>query len=427
MTSALLVSVVTTTYEPDLDRGVQVVGSIYPASGKGRSYRNVVLVCGSVARPRSYEVEPGRYVVTATMPSGQQLVEEVEVGDGEQAEVRLKASGSPHESHTWQFLLGNVEPGSKYHDKSTVPVPRSRGSRTSLDALSPSNVAANVTWIPDSTTKSWSVDWLNFVATRDGRESERLAELVADRVAPVRLPVPAVADDISRLYRFDRDGPVVGAAGDAYPGARQFLLVELGSDLHLATLPSPWGFAQVEVLVNRRQSPTGSPIAVTVRDPAVGAGLGYMAEGELTKAATLFTDPERMLYEKMQNPLAAAAGGYVMVGTDLTDTSTHWDPWLDNLRNWFGWMSDGSVLWAVRRLRSARNDDDIKQARLALVEAYDRGIPFFTLGLSWLVDALGEFPEDDDCVRRWRELRRLCWRVDMREPFVIVRMDGDGP
>lgn len=421
MSGGLLVSVVTTTYEPDLDRGVQVVGNIYPTSGKGSAHRDIVLHCGSTARPTTYDVQPGRYIVTATMPSGLQLAEEVAVGDGENVEVELHAWGSPYESHTWQFLLGNVEPGSTYHDKSSVPPPRSKGSRT-LAVPSPDS-AAKVTWIPDSTDESWSVEWLNAAATPDGRDGKRLAKLIADRAPLVPLPVQAPADGISQLYRFEHDGPVGGPA--VIPGARQFLLVEMGSDLHLATLPSSWRAAQVEVLVNLRQSPTGSAVAVTVRDPQVGAGLGYMAGGELTKAATLFTDAEGMLYGKMQNPLAAAAGGYVMVGTDLTNEPAHWDRWLDNLYRWFGWMSDGAVLWGVRRLRTARTEDDIEQARRSLVEAYDRGIPFYTLGLSWLVDALAEFPNDDDCVRRWRELRRLCWRVDMREPFVIVRMDAD--
>ena len=82
-------------------------------------------------------------------------------------------------------------------------------------------------------------------------------------------------------------------------------------------------------------------------------------------------------------------------------------------------------MWGVRRLRTARTDEDVELARHALVEAYDRGIPFYTLGLSWLVDGLAEFPHDEDCARRREELRRLCWRVDMREPFVIVRMDAD--
>lgn len=189
MTGNLLVSVVTTTYEPDLDPGVQVVGSILPAAGKGSAHRDIILRCGSVPRPTAYPVEPGRYVVTATMPSGQQLAEEVTVGDGERVEVKLKASGSPHESHTWQFLLGNVEPGGTYHDKSRVSPPRSNGSRTR--AVASAKAAASVTWIPDSRDESWSIDWLNTSATRDGRSGKRLAGLVADKWSPVPLPVPA--------------------------------------------------------------------------------------------------------------------------------------------------------------------------------------------------------------------------------------------
>jgi hypothetical protein len=169
----------------------------------------------------------------------------------------------------------------------------------------------------------------------------------------------------------------------------------------------------------------GNRIGVAVRDPAIGAGLAYLANGALSHAATLFEDVLAMLYGQVQNPLAAAAAGYVLAGTEITQDPTEWDSWIENLHDWFPSMSDGSILWAVRSLRTARSDDDVERARNRLLEAFARGLPIFTLGLSWLVDALSEFPDDERCRAALDQVRRLSWRVDMREPFVVIRLGAN--
>jgi hypothetical protein len=45
--------------------------------------------------------------------------------------------------------------------------------------------------------------------------------------------------------------------------------------------------------------------------------------------------------------------------------------------------------------------------------------------LTWLIDGLSAFPEDPACVAALQQVRQLCWRVDMREPFVVLRL-GEG-
>jgi hypothetical protein len=193
------------------------------------------------------------------------------------------------------------------------------------------------------------------------------------------------------------------------------------------TLPTPWNDSRgissvVEVLVNLTQSPNGSAIGVTVRDPAIGAGLAYMATGALAKAARVFQDVQGMLQDKLNNPFSAAAGAYVLIGTEIANEPRRWDGWLDNLRSFFPQYSDGSVLWASRRLRTAQSADEIGLARQGFIEACERGLPIFTLGLSWLVDGLSQFPEDQECAMWLQRVRRVAWRVDMRQPFVVLRL-----
>jgi len=342
------------------------------------------------------------------------LSEGVEAVEGSDTAVTLDASDAPYQTHAWQYLMGNIEPSPVYHNPFPVPAPRSLGSR-----VDPAGGDVTVTWIGDALAHSWSFESVvALIGQGDGGVAERIAAS-----PPVVIPGPDETDGTSHLFRFGPDGPV-GAPG-ANQGVRQFLVVQAADTAHLVTLPSPWDSAQVEVLVNGRQSPTGSPIAVTVRDHDIGAGLAYMSRGALDAAASLFTEVESALFVDLQNPLAAAAAGYVLTGTDLADEPTHWDPWLRTLRDLFGWMSDGAVLWAVRRLRRAATTADLELARDGLVEAYDRGVPVYTRGLSWLMDGLSEFPDDPECARRLRQARKLSWSVDMREPFVIVTLrDG---
>lgn len=431
MSATLSVSVTLPTFEHDLDGGTKIVGNIYPAGATGVAKRNIVFPCGISVAPARYEVEAGRYVVSATLPSGAILTEDVEARDGEETPVILDASDSPYETHSWQYLMGNIEPYSVYHDPSMIPVPRSTGSRYIVrpagadgvdpgwDAELPPIGHTKVTWIADSMTASWSFE--SMIALAAGAADVPIADLIADS-PPQVIPDPDESDGTSHLFRFGADGPV--GAPSRVRGARQFLVVEIAGAAHLVTLPAPWDSAQIEVLVNGRQSPTGSAIAVTVRDRDVGAALAYLARGAFDAAATLFTDVESMLYGKVRNPLAAAAGGYVLVGRDVADEPRQWDSWLGNLRDWFGWMSDGSVLWACRRLRQATTEGDLQQARDGLIEAYDRGVPLYTLGLSWLMDGLSEFPDDPECAWRLAQARRLSWCVDMREPFVIISLRG---
>jgi hypothetical protein len=235
---------------------------------------------------------------------------------------------------------------------------------------------------------------------------------------------PDAYDPFSLLFRFvgpDRYQP--------YPPQRYFLIAEGSAETYLVTLPTPWNDARggrsvVEVLVNLTQSVNGSLIGVTVHDPLIGAGLAYMATGALAKAARVFQDVQAMLQEKLINPFSAAAGAYVLIGTELDNEPRVWDRWLDNLRNWLPQYSDGSVLWASRQLRIARSEDEIRLARDGFVEACERGLPIFTLGLSWLVDGLSQFPGDEECAMWLERVRRVAWRVDMRQPFVVLRLGG---
>ncbi|WP_319453213.1 MULTISPECIES: hypothetical protein [unclassified Mycobacterium] len=407
--------------------GAQLAGNIYSVEGVARSRRDVVLPIGEHVTPATFVVDPGRYVVEAALPSGRLLSHEVVVAEGQTVPVEFDATDSPSADLSWQYIVGNVESADIYTAETAVPVPRSRGAQTTLPGLVADQVAGALA-LPGVWCTGDADQGIGFAELLEVAEGQ--AERVFDSFTSASWVdkhediEPVAGDDGLVLFRFNSNTfPGLSAYAT---GGRRFLLVTSIVGRFVVTVPVPWMDVRsatevtVEVLVNGRQSPFGNPVAVAVPDPTLGAGLGYLANGALARAATVFGDVEGMLFDKMLNPLGAAAGGYVLVGTDTAQQRTYWDEWIDNLDSRFPSMSDGAILRAIRKLRMAQSAEDLNAARDALIRAFRRGVPIFTLGLSWLIDGLSEFP-DDECRAALKQVRRLSWRVDMREPFVIIR------
>jgi predicted nucleic acid-binding protein len=197
----------------------------------------------------------------------------------------------------------------------------------------------------------------------------------------------------------------------------------------LVTVPAPWrdpdhGERPVEMLVDPKLR-SASPISVTVRDPRLGSGLAYFAAGALDLAGQMFNSSEQLLFEKLENPLAAAAAGYVLVGTDDGRDTPAWYRWLDNLANWVDWLPDGRILAATNQLRQADDRGKRRAARDSLLAAFASGVPFYTFGLRWLVDGLSRFAKDAEVDAAIDTVRRFSYRVDMTQPFVIVKLDKE--
>jgi hypothetical protein len=406
------------------------VGNVYALTPGNPSKRQVALPLGWKTPPTVFDLPAGRYLVEASLPSGQILSEDVGVRDGQDVTVQLDLTESPYESHTMQYLVGNIEPSGVYHGPKSYPVPNSIGSRgfTRRDPR-PGDLEAAHPQVQVAMLRRGAPAPLSFEKLNGLRESRPLDAARSVEGGP-RKPSAMLSghgDLLSPIFRLDADTikNMPDLLGDEH--LYQYLTATTPSDAYLITVPWPWPDSggmtiAVEVLLNLRQSPTGSAVSVAVRDPLLGAGLGYMSSGSLEKAAVVLGDVESMLYAKVRNPLAAAAGGYVLIGTESSGEPQHWDEWLANLREWFPALSDGAILWGARRLRTARTQSQADEARHALLEGYGRGLPVYTLGLTWLVDGLSVFPDDPDCAAALQQVRQLCWRVDMREPFVVLRL-----
>jgi hypothetical protein len=159
------------------------------------------------------------------------------------------------------------------------------------------------------------------------------------------------------------------------------------------------------------------------RDPVVGSALGYMGTGSLANARVIFDRALTMLYRKQINPLAAAAGGYVILATDQGEPDQVWHEWIANLANRFPWLPDGMVLHGRLLLKHRRGEADVEAARRAFFEAHDRGIPYYSLGLQWLVDGLALLAtRDKEARERLASAQEIAWMANLQQPFTTIRL-----
>jgi hypothetical protein len=148
-----------------------------------------------------------------------------------------------------------------------------------------------------------------------------------------------------------------------------------------------------------------------------------MTAGGLSSAAFFFGQAKGMLIEKVKNPLAAAAGAYVLVSTQEGPNRQTWHNWVENLMNWFPWLPDGAIQYGRLKLRDENSESDIEEARHILFRAYRRGLPFFSAGVRWLLSGLTIFAEEgnSEAESMARAVHRISLRTDMSQPFTVMR------
>jgi len=156
---------------------------------------------------------------------------------------------------------------------------------------------------------------------------------------------------------------------------------------------------------------------------------GYLAAGDLPTAARVAETAVDLLYQKVENPLAAAGGAYVLVQQPIDPAKPPvWVPWLQNLRNWFPWLPDGAILDGWAHLNGIGRPANMKEAAAAFVAAVERGVPFYSAGARLLfegltrVDAAGEAARPAGFADAFDFARGLALRVDVRQPFTVVRL-----
>ncbi len=381
-----------------------------------------VVIPSGTAPPMRVDLDPGRYLVEATLPSGDLVSDEVEVFDGQDSTVELRPDQSPHEWLSWQQFLGNIEPIERYHPDFVQFAPGE----------------PNVAWIAEpvvplrgngpSAGDAWTL-----LAELSGNPGEAVDRLSA---GPASRFYPFMSDPQAQLYQVTADGAWNDWSLPSFPptyGAelppRRYLIVENYRAIHLVCLPVPWTSLSTDaelpaqIVVRKRTAEDDLAITVTIRDPQIGSALGYMTLGALPTAERLFDQARHMVHHKQTNPLGAAGAGYVLLGTERGSEPKDWHDWISNLLNWFDWLPDGAIQHGWLKLRHRESSADVDEARDALFTAYRRGLPFYSAGLQWLMDGLTLFaPHDPIAAEMLHNVRRVARRTNLQEPFTIVRL-----
>lgn len=112
----------------------------------------------------------------------------------------------------------------------------------------------------------------------------------------------------------------------------------------------------------------------------------YLQRGDLYSAEAMaqwIEEAAGLLFDKMEDPYAAAVGAYLLLRLKKFDQM---HDWARNLANRFGFLPDGCVIWAWQLIhQQPLNADEIRKYLLMAVE---RGLPVYSEGLRLLTDGL---------------------------------------
>lgn len=399
------------------------VANIYPVEHRedaARTHRGIVIPVGGTSQ-RTVNLEEGGYLIEAMLPSGEIVSEDVQVKAGASVDVDLNAGYSEYEWLGWQHFLGNVAEANTY-------APARDAALLLEESAAPK---PEVYWVVTQPDPFLGTDGGAWSVLANATGGTVVVEEGLHTSSPLRIS-PVMEDALVRLYRLEADGPLHEELAE--PGrstlpdeARRYVLVQSADGVRVVTVPLPWMNVdtgrQVAVEALVRVAPGEPAVSLAVRDPVLGSALGYMTLGALPAAAQLFDLARDMLYGKMTNPLAAAGGGYVLLATEQGSEAKPWHAWIENLKNLFEWLPDGAIQFGWLKLRHRRSDGDVRQAREALFTAYHRGVPFYSVGLRWLLDGLTLLaPNDPEATAMLENVRRVAWRVSVGEPFTIIKL-----
>ncbi len=387
------------------------------------------------------QAEAGRYMVQLTLPDGKVVTQDFDIVEGEESEVTIEVPHTgPHEWTGLQAMTGQFAAGATEEKRGTfrlLGVPESYSSlRTHpADGFELRFIVAANAGDPDALLGSNALAQLAGLVQRDvtAQEAETSLEGGSDVLSPSQ------EDNDYAMFEFFYAGAAGDGATPAFhafgPGddlARAYLQVKCAKGTSLICLPVPWtvmGEEYENQLLLDKRSLDGEPeFTLTVADPMINSALGYIKNGALHEAARLidFDTAKELLFNKISSPFAATIGGYLLVlGLDrhaYVKRSDDWKNWVDNLYHWFPWLPDGAILRAA--MYFVLGDKDRDGAYEAIMAAYDRGLPYFTFGLTLLLEGMRRFADEGDgeAAARLKVLESIAAATDPSHNFVSLSL-----
>jgi len=453
--------------ESDMEGSPSVPTVVYSLDSASRSsatetpVRTLVPIDIDPRNVAELSLEPGDYYVESMLPSGEMLTKSVTLSADESRDLVLKTTESPNEWFSWQHLMGNTRvavpakprptrPRKKTKKKakrkarkgkaparSTAPV--SKADLPSKRVLTQPAIGRPIQLLASPISSLAAGDpegaeiWQLLVETSSLSAGDLIRHLNNGQGA-TGLPVYMNVSERA-VYRLrgntDEQSSAFSLKASGIDARRYFAVVPRKSRAELLSLPLPWMVvgtgreATIEIGVQQIHGPNEYSASLTALDEKLAVLLGFLSQGSLTVARNLTELAHEMLFYKFDNPYAAAAGGYAMVATSTQSEDQEWHNWIRNLMNFFPHVPDGAIQWAQLRLKMRRKKSDVDEARAALKTAYRRGLPFYSMGIRWLIEGLEWIAEEDEeATEMLKNVRQVAWLTNFQQPFTILLVGG---
>ncbi len=435
-------------------RGGRVLGNIYPLTEDAPSdsaWRNISI---PVSADPNCAIEipaaPGEYLVECVLPSGEMLNNPASLRKNERKEVVLREKillvgpkggplliGEDIRSHTgvglpgglgmliasgdgpekleenWNFRVAQQAVGAMFQGK-VDPILIEKLLKVLAESLLEVSAASDI--IALRGPKGWDTRH----ALIDFSELPNLLQdlwymSLTQKLAVIEESVPEfLADNLPRQYFKIR--PEEGKQN-----IRNFMKWT-PEGVELISLPSRWhqvdGYEKVGFgsMSDTSDGARRFRSKVSVDDPYFSTIFAYLSAGSLPQAEAILREAEKMLFEKIANPYAAAAGAYVLINRGVPEQDADWPRWVENLSNWFPWLPDGAVTLGWLRLAQGQHNE----AKQRFMEAYNRGVPLFSLGVRKLLEGLQMFDDNEHCKELARSVQMTARRTNMSECFTVT-------
>lgn len=410
---------------------VDLVIEIVPVGGRGaRLAQTVAVATGRVREIR--DLSPGPWEVRVVTPAGRMISREVDIDDdGSNEVVRIRLDG-PADDRPTRRKPGSGRPRGLFPDgylTKSFPSPGIRSLGVPFGAGVSDSVDTRVRVLRGPEIRRASDDealaaWTDLARCVEG-------DLTPDRALRARAVGSGTGPDADELVRFP----------GVQEGRRIFAVATRGGRRRLHAVPVPFRIhgASGDVVLNRDGVQDGRlTTRVALRDARYAGVVAYLANGDLAAATALLGrvgDDVRgepldelavgILRGKMASPLGACAAGYVLLGGDFASgPSQNWHEWIGNLCRMFDWIPDGAIIAARLMLLRAGTEEEARSALGLLREAVLRGLPFYSVGLGWLLGSMRHFPDDPLLAAAASLIQRVAVGLDMDEPFTTLDL-GD--
>jgi hypothetical protein len=380
-------------------------------------------VLGPRDQPVKASVEPGRYHIRITQPSGQSYSMLTNVSEDKFEPIYLNktSSPSPHEWLSYQTGLGALGGGPWLAEKAAF-------ARIAAEAAH-----LGVRGVEGPKEQLWCRLW-NY---QDGE---------AWKLGSLKGAIQDHAVDFSKLRLASASKPRYIQCGNANL-SWQLVALPPGRDVDVVmTRTSPVGAIEeiARTSPGRSKEPAaGLRVVVTSLDTAAESLLRSLNSPRSNTSQLLLEHlekngplAEQLLRSKFTYPIGAVVGGYVLLRAQEYHRLHDWP---ENLAKSFTWLPDGPVIYAWQRLGDQERRNPTL-AREQLLEAAKRGLPLFTEGVRLLQEGLEYFArfhkwqrgkrpyegsQDSEVDKAWRRVLTFAAASDPAAPHTTFR--GEDP